>query len=188
MYEPHTFCRVPKPEAVIWRYLDLFKFKSTLDTGCLYFAAIATFAREDHWEAHVPKTLKEIWDPQGGGGSLDRMRDFLRERGFANCWHINNEESIAMWRQYGNGCDNLVLRSTFGKLCQALSNCPETVHIGEVDYEERDESEYRKWIDSGAGARVLNITPLWFGSVRFTLTNENSVPLRYSTPSDATRI
>ena len=72
----------------------------------------------------VPKRLKQLWKERTGRDDLDQMTDFLRLRGFANCWHVNSHESVAMWNQYARGENTLVLRSTVGKLCDALANAP----------------------------------------------------------------
>ena len=72
----------------------------------------------------VPKRLKQLWKERTGRDDLDQMTDFLRLRGFANCWHVNSHESVAMWNQYARGENTLVLRSTVGKLCDAFVRMP----------------------------------------------------------------
>ncbi|MFZ2149153.1 MAG: hypothetical protein WAV28_18230, partial [Sedimentisphaerales bacterium] len=48
-----------------------------------------------------------------------------------NCWHLNEVESVAMWRIYGK---EVALQSTYGCLVKSLEKCPCSVYIGEVFY------------------------------------------------------
>jgi hypothetical protein len=48
-----------------------------------------------------------------------------------NCWHLNEFESVAMWKIYGK---EVALQSTYKRLVKALKKCPCAVRIGEVSY------------------------------------------------------
>ncbi len=54
----------------------------------------------------------------------------LRDRILANCWHMNERESAAMWKLYAEG-DKVRIQSIYRKLLDAL---PKDVGMGIVTY------------------------------------------------------
>ena len=160
MYVPQPNDKVPQPDTIIWRYVDLAKFVSMLDSQNLYFPSVRILAREDKWEAVFRARIREIWREHTGSDDFDRLRRHVRERAFVSCWHMNEHESDAMWKIYSEGGSNVVIRSTVGRLSNAVSSCTEVIRIAQVDYDHDDLYDYKKVIDSGANAKVLSITPL----------------------------
>ena len=140
-YLPHDppFNPPANAAATIWRYLDFAKFVSMLESSALYFCRVGElpdpyegrFSRED--SAH--QFDSEM--PEGSRREDDRwdkfMEDFARNY-YVSCWHMNEEQSIAMW-QYGRRGDyGIALRSDFTRLCRALDATSRNVHIGTVSY------------------------------------------------------
>jgi hypothetical protein len=163
-FKPHEKTTVPPLDTVIWRYVDLAKFMSMLESRSLYFTSIAVLAREDQWEGVFHRELREMWREVAGTDNLESSRQYLMERAFVNCWYMSEHESDAMWKVYSQGSRNVAIRSTFGKLRDTLGSCAEPIHVGQVEYIDRGSYDYKtKMVDASAGAVVLNITPvlLW---------------------------
>jgi len=159
-YKPHDKTSVPLPDTIIWRYLDLARFMSMLEFGALYFSSIAVLAKDDQWEAVFHRQLRQTWQVHTRVDNLDRSHQYLQERAFVSCWHMNDHESDAMWKLYSHGGNNLVIRSTFSKLCETLNSCAEPISVGEVEYVDHACYDYGKLIDSTNSSTILNITPV----------------------------
>jgi hypothetical protein len=72
-----------------------------------------------------------------------------RTKYFVNCWHINEEDSTAMWKLYGSQKESISITSTYQKLCDAL---PNEAFIGEVHYINYKRDVIEKSVPSGYGA------------------------------------
>jgi hypothetical protein len=62
-------------------------------------------------------------------------RKYIRFSTYINCWHINNNESDAMWKIYGPSGENVAIKSTVGALKTSLKDGT-PVCIGKVNYNE----------------------------------------------------
>ena len=59
----------------------------------------------------------------------------LREYAFVNCWHINDDESAAMWKSYLKSDEGVAIQSRFYKLDDVLKNSnSKDLGIGNVIY------------------------------------------------------
>ncbi|HET6325811.1 MAG TPA: hypothetical protein VFG04_14130 [Planctomycetaceae bacterium] len=186
-FKPHVKTTVPTSETVIWHYLDLAKFVSMLEDNALWFSSIAVLAQTDQWEGVFHRKLREMWREQTGGGTndLDHSSQHVRERAFITCWHINENESDAMWKLYSKGGNDLVIRSTFGKLCESFSACAETIYAGEVEYIDHADYDYKaKMLDVAPGSKILNITPVVLFK-RLSYAHERELRAFYYTESPA---
>lgn len=183
-YRPHDKVSIPSLDTVIWRYLDLAKFISMLESRSLYFTSIAVLAEDDQWEGLFPRELKKMWRDLTGAKSLEHTRQHVWERAFVNCWHMNDHESGAMWKVYSDGSKNIAIRSTFRKLCETLGSCAEAVHVGQVEYIDHASHDYEQLVDTSATGKVLNVTPviLW---KRPSYSHEREVRAFYYTASPA---
>jgi hypothetical protein len=62
---------------------------------------------------------------------LSNRRKDMREEIYVSCWHMNEHESVAMWKQYSQSSDSVCIQTTYSKLASLL---PSWVHMGLVDY------------------------------------------------------
>ena len=55
---------------------------------------------------------------------------------FVSCWHMNDSESTAMWREYVKDTNGLAIQSTFSRLAQCLNGYSnqDQLKIGMVNY------------------------------------------------------
>jgi len=184
-FRPHDKVSVPSANTVIWRYVDLRRFMSMLETKSLWFSSIAILAQDDQWEAVFHRRLREMWEAESGQCDLERTRQYVFERAFVNCWHMNQQESDAMWKLYSHGGSNVVIHSTFGRLRETLGSCAEPIHVGKVEYINHARHDYKKkMLDAAPHATVLNITPvlLW---KRRSYAHERELRAFYYTESPA---
>src|SRR6476469_7020271 len=107
------------PETVVWKYLDLSKFLELLLSKKLFMS------RSDKFEDQYEGTFSEPTFEEMKKLSEDNT-DFLdyykthRENVVVSSWHINEYESYAMWQIFTKTNEGLAIRSTVGRLQQAL--------------------------------------------------------------------
>ena len=140
MFETHPQFKAPANVQIpIWRYMDLPKFISLLDEQSLYFTRSDKFA--DPFEGSLPRPTVEArnqlyevlelspelearWAEQF---SVERRRRYVA----VNCWHMNEQESAAMWNQYG--LSGVAVQSTYERLRDSFVD-EQPVFIGTVEY------------------------------------------------------
>ena|SRR5271168_331640 len=74
------------------------------------------------------------------------LQEYLKRRwsafmhaNFVNCWHMNDDESQAMWKIYAGENAGIAVQSTVGRLIKALSKDSQPVHIDEITYVDRSQ-------------------------------------------------
>lgn len=83
--------------------------------------------------------------------AIPTLQEYLKRRwsafmraNFVNCWHMNDDESQAMWKIYAGENAGIAVQSTVGRLIKALSKDSWPIHIDEITYVDR--SQYmRQW-------------------------------------------
>ena len=92
-----------------WRYMSFPAFAKLLRTEKLLFRKVSDFP--DPYEGSVPHALPEIRQRDAEALSISPNRyeevystinEHARKCCYANCWHLNNNESEAMWKKYGD--------------------------------------------------------------------------------------
>lgn len=151
---PHAFreLRPPtNPDLSIWRYMDLARFLSLIQSQALFLCPISEF--DDPFEGSVSEaTLRAIqngetvWgmapltdaslkgtfhDPETCAKLIHNARMCV----YATCWHLCDHESVAMWRQYASEGKGLAIRSTYDRLRRSLGHVHGQGHtLGSVEY------------------------------------------------------
>ncbi|MBW4575806.1 MAG: DUF2971 domain-containing protein [Aphanothece sp. CMT-3BRIN-NPC111] len=153
------FCQFSGEEK-IWRYMDLAKFISILQSRELYFNRGDCF--EDKAEGSYSKLTLENLDTNinasfalGGIQLLDKeVREIVslinqvnRLSVFVHCWHMNMHESYAMWDLYGKDDKGIAIQSTIDRLYNSLDNNinDKAVNIikGKVHYLDFSQEEFK---------------------------------------------
>jgi len=135
-------------DASLWRYMDLAKLVSLLQTNALHFARLDRLG--DPFEGSVTSAVQVSRATDRRSREVDwsfvmgRVRQFL----FASCWSHSDVESAALWQLYAAG-GGLAIRTTQGQLVRALGEpvqldgyeprgailpSARTVLIGKVNY------------------------------------------------------
>lgn len=134
MYLNNPNIKLPDPDTIVWKYLDLSKFLELLLSNKLFMS------RSDKFEDQYEGTFSEPTFEEIKRLSIDNP-DFLnyykthREKVAVSSWHINEYESYAMWQIFTQNSEGLAIQSTIGRLQKAL--VPEKnfdQYIGEVNY------------------------------------------------------
>ncbi len=139
------FSLVNQPEdarAALWRYMDLTKYLSLLDSRALFFPRADRLG--DPFEGSFGKGAapgEPITTPDGQKSYTTvppdltaAVRNLHRQKRtctYISCWHANSYESAAMWRLYASSNQAVAIRTNYKALCNAL---PEQAKIGLVDY------------------------------------------------------
>jgi hypothetical protein len=63
-----------------------------------------------------------------------RRRLYDRRTLFVSCWHLNTEESAAMWMQYAAGGQGIAITSSYKNIIEALADASERLFVGTVKY------------------------------------------------------
>jgi hypothetical protein len=132
-----------EPNIKIWRYMDFTKFVAMLQNTGLFLSRIDTL--EDAFEgsfSKVNKLLRPLIYKHKSISQecLSNLIMELRKRVVVSCWHMNEQESAAMWNLYAKSEEAICIQSTYARLRRNLSD---TMRIGIVQY-----VDYEKyWIE-----------------------------------------
>jgi hypothetical protein len=139
-----AFITPENPNIKIWRYMDFTKFVYALDKSAFYFTHVdslgdpyeGSYSRANTWirklaysNANESRSLDEV---------LETMRE-TRKHIYVNCWHMNEGESVAMWRLYAKTNEAICIQSTYEHLKKQL---PNYANIGMVNYIDYD----KEWV------------------------------------------
>jgi hypothetical protein len=127
----------------IWRYMDFTKFVSMLQHKGLFFTRIDKL--EDAFEGSFSKAnklLRPLIDKhrQFDTSKCSEMLKELRKWVFVSCWHLNEQESAAMWNLYAKSNEAICVQSTYQRL---RSTCSKDTPIGTVQYVNYE----KEWIE-----------------------------------------
>jgi hypothetical protein len=124
-YETHPeLPDITDPDTVLWRYVDLYKWLDMLQTSELHLTRADLM--EDRWEgaysdvniAMRPSLYGKDWAMMAP--SMARIYEFGRTHTYLNCWYIGAGESYAMWKIYDAIGKGVAIRTTAGRLKDAL--------------------------------------------------------------------
>lgn len=150
-----SISRPTSDDIVIWRYMDFSKFVALLETQSLFFARVSRL--DDPFEGSYPVSQPPLQRllgmllagaiPDGATISpspgLEDSWKTMRNWAMVSCWHAVPHESAAMWKLYAPISAGVAIRSTVGRLRQALmapSSPPsgffggDQYHIGMIEY------------------------------------------------------
>jgi len=147
----------PDMEIPIWRYMSLARFIWLLQNQALYLARCdrlgdpyegyftqpmltkkdefiqAFIARQTDLMAHQTDVSPEQIGIDFYNSHVKyslKMRPLL----FVSCWHMNNEESLAMWKLYSTQHESVCIQSTFSTLKRVLPDCCFLGTVNYIDY------------------------------------------------------
>src|SRR5580700_10204543 len=143
----HESFRLPANKDIpVWRYMDLAKYLWMLDRRRLFFSRATLLgdpfegsstkmmvAQREYVKAHRatdPRlaAYKDKPDASFDWGFIPRK---LLPTYFVSCWHMNEQESAAMWKLYSSSNEAVCIMSTYRRLRECLPPC---VFMGEVVY------------------------------------------------------
>lgn len=126
MYKENYMFHTPEKDTHIWRYIDFTKFVDLITSNKLFFCRSDNF--EDPFEGMF--RLKDYEKTK----HMFQDQELTKKFYFLNCWHINDNQSDAMWKIFLNTNNGIAIKSTVGDLIKSLDNSEDEVHIGKVYY------------------------------------------------------
>ena len=145
MYKSHTALIEPADDTVLWRYMDFTKFVAILETNTLFFPRLSEL--DDPFEGQLPRpAVEKIMNIAEGLTEAEReerrrvidhnVRFFQEARSFfcISSWHMNDEESAAMWNIYLKSGDGIAIQTDFSAFKAAVAKSPIEVNGGKVQY------------------------------------------------------
>ena len=181
-------CFLPlEPASTIWRYLDLKYFKSLLETQSLFFCRADKFI--DPFEGSLPKIeaenrKNEMWKISHfpgynfGEKQIDKNIRNLQEdhinfkrTTIINCWHVNSNESDAMWRLYLKDNEGVAIQSTTERIYKTIKEIPEVIGLSKVRYLNYEKDVWYHPVDYPNHAYSV-YSPILHKRIEFTHENE----------------
>lgn len=126
MYKEHYSFHTPDRQLTIWRYIDFTKYVDLLATSQFFFNRSDKF--EDPFEGIF--RLKDYQDTK----DMLSLQQATKQFYFLNCWHINENQSDAMWKVFLNTKNGIAIKSTVGNLIKGLEPAKEDIFMSKVYY------------------------------------------------------
>lgn len=177
----------PKKDLALWRYMDLKKYQSFLETSSLFFCRADKFI--DPFEGSLPKIEADYRiqgekiqaamfnrkfnksQAQRNISGLKKLHQRLKRGEVINCWHSNRTESDAMWQLYLKDNEGVAIQTTVEKLSKAIETIPEKIGISKVRYLNYEEDRWYHPIDYPEKSYNLYI-PIVHKRIEFIHENE----------------
>lgn len=124
-------------DAAIWRFINMAKFRDLMGTSELYFCRADLFPDEreglppEQYLATFGLHPLDVNDRRELLNHLGSDAQF-REGFYVNCWYLFREETLQMWKEYGN--EGVAIISSYQLLKSALNTIPDRAYIGLVRY------------------------------------------------------
>ena len=118
MYEDKI--EIPDNNQKIWRYMDFSKYVDLLTTSELHFTRADKL--EDPYDCGGMQFFGEQYKQFSSANPQVKERTrqvntFERLFVYLNCWHMNNDQSAALWKLYSeNKYERIAIQTTFEKL------------------------------------------------------------------------
>lgn len=140
---------VSQLDKTVWRYMSFSKFISLLTYQSLWFSKLNLL--QDQLEGMIPLFTKQRMDAENQKWKkifkepehhkqIDAWNSTNENDGrellVVNCWFIGDRESKKMWRDYGKSNESVAVKSTIGRLAQAvlLPKDHKISKLGKVSY------------------------------------------------------
>ena len=167
MYKELEGITPPGDDTTLWRYMSLEKFVSILATGSLFFTRVDKF--DDPFEGFTPPLLTYMYEliinraedtEKAGLESAVKAMENWRKYVMCNCWHQNQEESMAMWEKYQIRNSGIAIKTTMQNLKKSLSDELD-IFIGQIKYSSPETYETKYTFDY-VSANLSNEQLLYF--------------------------
>lgn len=129
----------------LWRYMSFSKFVSLLETSAIFFSKPSGFL--DPYEgsfshSDLERFLGEYiyWNEKDRKAFIDGVDQVYARAKIAldyvgiSCWHMNNEESAAMWDLYCRRDEGIAIKTSVNNLIKSYSFNEYDICYGVVNY------------------------------------------------------
>lgn len=135
-YKPIKGISVPDSQQILWRYMDLAKFAALLQKGSLFFPSLNHLSSDDPWEGLPSRLNFEFPEMSNNATLLSLAKNSYsdeKEHFYVHCWHMNDGESDAQWKIYGNNICSLAIVSHYKQICDAITDV-RSIYGGAISY------------------------------------------------------
>jgi hypothetical protein len=146
----------PEESLMLARYIDITKFLSLLKDDQLFFCRLDKL--EDKFEGTLPKISRKefgafykhlsvtgFFKSPMTEEEIERkinedfeFREKLKALNCVNCWNEFKGESYALWKVYSDLNQGIMIKSSFGRIINALKESEEKVYCSKVKYIDHD--------------------------------------------------
>ena len=167
MYKELEGITPPGDDTTLWRYMSFEKFVSILATGSLFFTRVDKF--DDPFEGFTPPLLTYMYEliinhaedtEKASLESAVKAMENWHKYIMCNCWHQNQEESMAMWEKYQMRNSGIAIKTTMKNLKKSLSDELD-IFIGQIKYSSPETYETKYTFDY-VSANISNEQLLYF--------------------------
>src|SRR5574341_1555783 len=126
--------------ARIWRYMDFTKFVSMLENQGLFFSR-ADLIGDPFEGSYTRVNIERRKSTLPGITDDEKIEEFFRllkeQRPYMllNCWHMNDQESAAMWKLYTKTNESIAIQSRYNLLRSVLPSKADIGVVHYIDYE-----------------------------------------------------
>ena len=112
------------PSVKIWKYFDIWKFISLLESNKLHFTRADIIKKNEPLDGKYPNKIHDLLkieheDSADIWWKLPNVMDGIL---FINCWNISSQENAALWKIYTQNSQGISIQSTYGKLIDSIDN------------------------------------------------------------------
>lgn len=141
--------------AVLWRYMSFEKYESLLRSSSLFFCRADKFS--DPYECSIPRkeydfriSPQKFYQEESmfnrdvltfdlekaihNSKAMSAVHKKVKVATTVNCWHMNNNESDAMWQLYLKNNEGVAVRTTTKRLHNALNSTNIKIGFSKVRY------------------------------------------------------
>lgn len=119
------------PNIKIWRYLDLPKFIALLDSKKLHFSRADLLGDAQEGWIVVNALQRAKSDLQM---DYKKFYNQIRASTFVSSWHMNGQESYAMWKLYAEKEQGVAIQTSYQNLLESTTDS--AIFIGQVSYKD----------------------------------------------------
>jgi hypothetical protein len=134
----------PKKNCSLWRYMDLTKLLSLLESRKLLLMRADQFddPYEGTWSRASFNQLRDQIEegdmPPDALENFMRVTNFQRQQMYISCWYTSEHESAAMWKLYLQSPEGVAIKTDYDALTEALEKSSLLVHTTMVEYVDYD--------------------------------------------------
>jgi hypothetical protein len=141
----HDYLIKIKENSLLWRYMNLEKYYSLIESNCLFFCRADKFS--DPFEFTLPKKevehrnnyLRKLFQisKEGPDYHIHVATDHnlrVKKGNVVNCWHINDNESNLMWAKYLKTNEGVAIQTSIQRMYNSLKNTQELINPSKVRY------------------------------------------------------
>jgi hypothetical protein len=139
----------PEDENILmWRYMTFGRYFDLLMSSDLFFSRADKFI--DKYEGHVNAHTMQLIDQEFAEfpnalemrNKLKWLLDKAKTNAFVNCWHMNYDESLEMWKAYCPNEESVAIKTKFQNLLTGIDRPPlGPMHIRPIRYADQVDEE-----------------------------------------------